>query len=267
MQDNVQAYLLAWQSDGQRSTAARVVTLIGDEWRPIVRLFLRHADSDEVENGLADAIEALVLTPTASGGCRALAPADAQSPRAWRRRVLRNHLVSVNRKRFRRSHAEEAEIAGMAPIAEKAAWRKLCNGLASGQAPAEVRAVGGDNSHFAEHATPESLSMDVERRSVIRESARLAVRRAVILLLALRADPSHFAETLAAEIGDQVEHVLHRMYIARTTELDGVHEYLSMAMVRVCWPNEPSQAKALDAARKALQRAMGDVQQLLLVTP
>ncbi len=265
MEDGVQAFLLAWQSNRNEANVEHWLGCISNEWRPRVRQFLRHADSDEVEDWLADAIEALVLREAHGGGCRALAPVDAQSPAAWRRRVLRNHLISQHRMRSRRSHAEWAEQNGICPVAEKSAWRRLSRGVSGNEPSPDVRGVEGDAGRMASDATPETLSLGIERRAVMRAAVHLAVRRAVTFLLALRADPTHLADSLAVEIVDQVDAVLHRMHIARTSELDGVHEYLSMAMVRVCWPNEVNESKALDSARKALQRAIADLQSNLTV--
>ncbi len=102
----------------------------------------------------------------------------------------------------------------------------------------------------------------MDRRAVWSVLDRLPILRAVILVLALRGDPSPFAAALAAHLDEPESRVLDRIRYALWAPPDHAHDLLTMAMVRVAWP-DGDDAKALDTARNALARALKDVRKHL----
>ena len=259
MTDRVQVALQAMCEGHAGPSVSDALDELAREWRPRVRRFLQSPSPDEVEEWLADAMLALVVEPYKDGTRRALAPDGADSPKAWRRKVLQRFLIDRARYRGRRRHVEQAARDGLSPEDEKAQWqadkeRRMARRRAPEAAVVEVAAP----VEVVDASDPRGM----ERRAVWAVLPQLPVLRAVILVLALRGDPSPLAERLAAELDEAVEAVLHRVAVALAAPPDHVHDLLTMAMVRVGWPEGPER-KALDAARKALSRAQSQVRKLL----
>lgn len=243
--DEVQADLIAWR-EGDRERGERALRAISAEWRGRVRHYLRSPPAEEVEDVLSEAMIELCMLER----LRVLAPDDARSPKAWRAAVLRNFLHDRRRRLDRRQHAEWASALGLGKAQERAAWR--------GDVP---RLVAAPVAPVVDEVTDplERLIGERRRAEVVRRAHGLAVRRGVLVLLALRADVEPRVAELARALGDTVERVSERVRRARASADDARHGYLTLAMVRVVYPDEPEQ-KALEAARKALSRALLDLQ-------
>lgn len=268
MTDTIQDALLALV-DGQRGPRVdEGLDALAREWRPRIRRLLQAPSADEVEAALAAAMLALVVERSESTGKpRALAPADAESPRAWRRRVLQNHLISELRKDGRRRHADRAVSQGLSPEAEHEAWRENKQERErirwSPGAPESTPSLS--EPHTAAAPEPQARTapaLGMQRRAVWAVLPQLSVSRAVMVVFAMNGDPSPFAEPLAHHLSEPPEPVLRRIRYALVAPPDHVHDYLTMAEVRVPWPTAPD-AKALDSARKALQRGIADVRKAL----
>ncbi len=258
MSDLVQDGLLAWVERGERGLGGEAVELLRQEWRPRVQRWLQSPGEDEVDEVLDEALIALCAFEPGQRP-RALAPSEAVSPAAWRRQVLKNHLIDRGRRRGRRDHAERGMAAGLSNAAEAETWRR------ERQQRAEPH---GSNSRYTigirevvpevALVSPEAIELRGMRHDVLRALPTLAVRRRVLLLLALRGDPSPFAADLATELHEPEEEVLARIQTALSAPHDGGHEHLSLAMIRVIWPQEHA-SKAREAARKNLERAIQDI--------
>lgn len=99
--DHLQQLLSDWLR-GSRKAGLPAVEVARDEWRGQVRAFLR---STPFSTQWEDVLETLVvdlLKPQFGGRPRALAPADAGAPAAWRRRVVRNALLDWRKAEQRR---------------------------------------------------------------------------------------------------------------------------------------------------------------------
>ncbi|MCK6504451.1 hypothetical protein L6R53_13790 [Myxococcota bacterium] len=251
--DPIQEDLRAWHEAGDRRRGDRALDALYREWRPRVRRFLASPSPEEVEEWLHEAMEALCL-PAPGQRPRALLVDDEGSPAAWRRTVLRNFLVDRSRRWGRRRHAEQALGEGLEPAEEKARWRARRGGPA---AAADLGLTEPRPAPPPPPAGPPDLDLGLRRAEVLARLPALAVRRRVVLALALGADPSPWAEALARELGEPPEAVLARMEAARSDPAPPGEGLPDMA-VRVCWPDPPL-AKAREAARKALERAVEDL--------
>lgn len=253
MLDIIQDDLRAWITTGDRARGGRAIDALANEWRPRVRNFLRAPSEVEVEEALSDALSTLCVAPR-GGRPRALAPDDAESPAAWRRRVLRNHLIDKLRRRDRRRHAERGEALGLSPAAEADAWRTDRAALAQQkQAPPEA---SGDAADDAE--------LKLMRHQVVRALPELPIRYRVVMMLALGMDPSPFVSELADALREDEAPVQGRVAEALRAGHDGGSEHLSLPMIRVLWPRE-AEAQARESARKALERARNRLRAILRV--
>ncbi len=154
MQDAIQEALVRWTRDGDRSAGERAAIAVLAEWAGPVRRFWSGRAEDEVEEALQDAVVAL-LTGRAP---RAIAPEGVTSPRAWRQRVLRNHLL--DRARRQRTQRRTVEAVALEPV--------------------EVL-----------------MPPDISRQCVLRHLPSLEVGRRVALALALGMDPTAWVDELA----------------------------------------------------------------------
>lgn len=265
MSDQIQEDLLAWAVRGDRTRGGAALDALAREWRPRVLRFLVAPSPDEVEEVLDEALCALAIAEPGQRP-RAVAPEATESAPAWRRQVLRNYLIDRSRKRGRRRHAEQGMALGMSNAAEAEAWRADRNERSgadpspSGAIP--LREVVASATPSTRSASPEQVELGGMRLDVLRVLPSLAVRRKVLLLLALGGDPSPFCHELADAVGEHEADVYARIQVALTAPHDGAHEHLSDAMIRVIWPDEPL-AKARDTARKNLERAVSDIRQKL----
>ena len=257
MADAIQDDLRAWVVDDDQDRGGRALDALYREWRPRVRRFLASPSADEVEEVLQEAMEALCI-PEPGQSPRALAADDVLSPSAWRRTVLRNHLVDRSRRWGRRRHAEQAMGEGLEPAEEKLRWRERRGGQ---DAPAAASLTEARPVPPPAPEPPVDLDLGLQRAEVLERLPGLAVRRRVVLALGLGADPSPWAEALAGELREEPEEVLARMQAA-VSDPDPPGEGLSDSAVRVCWPGG-TLAKAREAARKALERAVEDMRRLV----
>lgn len=262
MSDAVQEFLLAVQRGEGGPVVSDGYDALAREWRPRVRRFLANPSEAEVDDWLSAAMMELVVEQR-DGIPRALAPADAGNPVAWRRRVLRNHLIDRARKNGLRRNAEETLRDGGDAALAAQRWEDRKQRSVPG--PADPRDAGLTDAHGAGKrpvAAHEDDPRDMDRRAVWSVLDRLPILRAVILVLAMRGDPSPFAAALAAHLDEPEPRVLDRIRYALWAPPDHAHDLLTMAMVRVAWP-DGDDAKALDTARKALARALKDVRKHL----
>lgn len=259
--DPVQTFLIALKNGERGRHLSDGYDRLAREWRPRVRRFLRTPSPDEVEEWLSEAlVELVVKTPQGKTTMRALAPLGSSNPKGWRSTVLLNFLRDEARKRGRRRHAEQAYQAGMDADEEQARWnaskeeragtKDLTRTLVTAGPPRSLPVVDADERRI------------LERAAVFSAVKEIAVLRAVVLVLVLDGDPSPLAEALADVRGEPVEDVLARIRVALEAEPDHVHDYLTMAQVRVGWPDGPDHS-ALDSARNALARAKNDVRKIL----
>lgn len=255
MRDGVQEGLAALARGDRGRVVDEALDSLAREWRPRVRRFLRSPGEDEVDDWLADAMIALAVEPHGAGSLRALAPDDVADPAAWRRKVLQRFLIDQARKKGRRRHVEQALKQGLSRTEENRRWEEAKQ-TRGADAPPSLHDPLGERAGSEPTAVPDQRGMD--RRAVFGMVAELPVLRAVVLLLALRADPRPLAEALAEHLDEPAEAVLHRMDRALRSPPDQTHDFLTEPMVRVGWPTGPL-SKALDAARKALARARTDV--------
>ena len=259
--DPVQTFLLAIQSGERGRHLSDGYDRLAREWRPRVRRFLRSPSPDEVEDWLSEAMIKLVVEiPEGRGQMRALAPLGSANPKGWRSTVLVNFLRDEARRRGRRRHVEQAFLAGMDADEEQARWNASKKERAGAPDPARTLVASGPPRALAVVEADEERVL--ERAAVFSVVRELPVLRAVVLVLVLDGDPSPLAEALAAVRGEPVEDVLARIEVALTAAPDHVHDYLTMAQVRVGWPDGADHA-ALDSARNALARARRDVRKIL----
>ncbi len=209
------------------------------EWRGWVRAELRGASEEEVDELVQGAVVDLVLVAP-----RALAPPGTVCPRAWRRRVVRNWLFDRLRRRRRRVHAVLAMAMGWSPRTEKAAWREGLGVEGPGPRPEVVMEAG----------LAEGLD---GRRQLAAWLPELPVRWRVLVVLGMGGDPRGDAAELAGCLGEEVGVVRRRMEGALAAGHDGGHDYLSVAMVRVVYPEPKPLGEAREAARKAFERGVG----------
>lgn len=266
MPDAIQDDLSAWVHEGDPAAGERAVEALADEWRPRVRRFLRSPSPQEVEDWLAGALEALCLSVDGKEP-RALAPEGVSSPIGWRRRVLKNHLVDVFRKERRRRHAREGMARGWSPQVEAERWRQeKPEKEAARKAARKVIPIREDIEvppPPTPSADPREAIAGLDRRErVLALLPALAVRRRVLILLAMDGDPTPFLEELAEELGEDPTDTAARMERALLSPHDGSHDYLSEAKVRAVYPHGDLR-DAREAARKALARAVADLRKKL----
>lgn len=255
--DDVQSDLVAWLREEDRERGERAVRALVAEWRGRVRHFLCAPAEEEVDDVLQDAI----LTLCHPDEPRVLAPEGARSPKAWRTTVLRNFLVDRHRKRERMRHLEWAAQMGWSRATERASWQ-------SRKQRRDAREPSRDEpmrvASPAESYEPDPLEPILARRRralVVRAAYELAPRRAALILLALGADLGPIVPALAHALEDSVERVAARIRRAQRQgpASDG---YLTLPMIRVVHPHEP-EARATEAARKTLSRAVQDLRERL----
>lgn len=257
MRDELQEHLEAWYLRRDRGAGNQAADALAREWRPRVRYFLQSPSEDEVEEVLAEAIGALMVAEPGERP-KVLAPEDADSPAAWRRRVLRNHLFDKHRRQGRRRHAERGVVLDLAPQAEAEAWKQDRKRVFDPELKAPVRAV--------ESPAEDRVDLAWRREQIARVLPKVAIRRRVLIMLALGFDPRPFVVELADALREDEAELLRRIDEAESTPPDGAHEQLSTAMMRVLYPTEDG-AKMREAARKALERGQEDLARLIRMNP
>lgn len=240
--DEIQADLEKWHHHRDRRAGLRVVRALTTQWQAIVRRMLRVAD-DRVEEITQ---EMLVLLLSSSDGSRprAMAPPDCASAPAWRRRVLRNALISYVRKRAPWEAAEDAAIHDM----PRAAAREL---------RARRRTEGAVELRVVEPEAPDDAAtvasrqeLALLRQRVVSVLPQVSLRQRVAAALRLGIDPKPWAEELAQSMGEEAGAVLARMAAAL--------ERPDLA-VAVLYPDEPND----ESFRKAAERGVDAVKRLL----
>jgi hypothetical protein len=248
MSDVVEEDLVLGLERGDKRSQARFFDSISREWRPRIRRLLLRPSEEEVNDLLHDAIMALCLPTPARPRPRVLAPVDAKNPKGWRGKVLTNFVRDRLRHRGLRAHVEAYAGRELDKGVAQSAWRRRkergeADPLPEPEAPRSV------------HVEEGLLHLDELRRRrelVIQLAAEQVIRRRMIFLLAIDADPTAFAEELSAELAEDVLFTLARIEQAMASP---VEDPPSLPRVRVPWPVEP-EAKARESARKALERAI-----------
>lgn len=256
MHDTIQEDLAAYQA-GDREAGERALRALMQEWRPMVRRRLRNPGADEVDAWLQEMLEKLAL-PNSHGQIRALAPPGASSPYYWRARVLHRALIDGFRKKGRRTHLLQGFASGDSPATEQQRWRAAKEARVSREPLSLTDPVAPQAPPPASPEPPPFAQTVQMRRAVLKVVDQLVIRRRVILMLALRANPVAHAAELARELSEDPTDTEARMAAALSSRPDGTHKVLTMPMVRVPWPTEPDD-KARESARKNLERAMRDV--------
>ncbi|MEY3212450.1 MAG: hypothetical protein RIT28_2931 [Pseudomonadota bacterium] len=248
MSDGIEEDLVLGLTRGDKRLQARFFDNISREWRPRIRRLLLHPSEEEVNDLLHDALMALCLPTSERPRPRVLAPADAKNPKAWRGKVLTNFIRDRLRHRGLRAHVEAYAGRELDKEVAQSAWRRRKE---RGEADPLPEPDGPRSVHVEEGL----LHLDELRRRrdlVIELAAQQVIRRRMILLLAINADPSAFAEALSVELVEDVVFTLERIVLAMASP---VEDPPSLPRVRVPWPVEP-EAKARESARKALERAI-----------
>lgn len=235
----------------------RAVAALYPRWKWRIRSFLQSASAEEVEDMLHSAIEELAMPTAERMVPRACAPAGAWSSAGWRSRVLHRWVIDRSRKRGRRVHALKGAVDRWSPKTEREEWRRqkrIRVGLERETPfPREAPALYPHQQSF-----DELLSL---RQCLVRALPSIAVRRRVLVALSANMDPTPWISELAIAIGDTPDAVAGRMYRALDAPPDGLHDWFTEADVRVVYPAPKPLAKALESARRALQRAWADIQE------
>ena len=255
MSDLVQKQLADWAQRGDRRAGGEALDAIAREGRWRVRNFLVNPDDSEVEDVLSDALTELCLTVPGKPA-RALAPEDAENPAAWRRKVLKNYLIDRSRKTGRRRHAEQGLASGLSPAAEAAQWRERG---AANTSLSDPLALSSPEEGSVDPR--ERIDLGLKRDDVLAVVGQLVIRRRVLVMLVLGADPIEHAAELADELEEAV--AFTRARIARALRRsDEEQEGIALEIVRVVWPTD-EERKARENARKNLSRAVADLQGML----
>lgn len=262
MHDTIQEDLAAYQA-GDRAAGERALSALMREWRPIVRRLLRNPGAEEVDEYLQAMLARLAVPRSPGGPIPALAPEHAGSPRGWRSRVLKNAMIDRFRREGRRRHQHQALLRGDTLDMEKASWRQQRRSRQDDGPPPTLTDPLSPQAAARSEAAPPLFGESVEmRESALALVERLVIRRRVIVMLALRANPVAHAEELATELGEAQADTEARMAAALVSWPDGTHKWLTMPMVRVPWPHGPD-SKARESARRNLERAVVDLTGML----
>lgn len=255
MSDEVQGHLRAWVLEGDRQRGNKAVDAIAREWRPRVRNLLQNPSEDEVEDVLADALGTLCVAERGQLP-RAMAPEHAESPAAWRRRVLKNFMFDRFRRQGRRRHAELGEMLGLSPETEAEAWREDRARLPQ---EAKRRQEAPKAAPLPELVSPDDgVELGQLRHRLMEVLPDLTIRYRVVMMLALGMDPSPFVPELADALHVDEAVLQNRVSIALSAPAEGGSEYLSLAKMRVLWPTEPEE-NARESARKNLERGINSL--------
>lgn len=237
--DVVQRDLERWMREGDARAADRAARRIAQEWTPSVRRFLRQGDGDEVAEVLQEALVALVVPRSEGMPPRAMAPASAAKPKAWRRLVLNRFLIDIGRRQRVRRFYDYAYGAGLSLSAARASsWLRS----------EPIRPPPSEDD------VDEIIDLWAQRRRVIQALPRLDIRRRVAGGLLLHADVTPWTKELARALGEPVATVALRLSRADTGE---------EARLRVLYPTEPL-PKARESWRKTVARAVGDLKRILV---
>lgn len=242
--DPLDRSLRAWLLEGGPPDAP--LEALCREWRPILHGLLT---ADQVEDALQDAILELVL----AGAHRVLAPADAQNARAWRRRVLKNHVIDRRRKLSRRLHAELAARKALDAAEEREAWRRRKAGGEGVEALAERPAVQVDETPILRIQTQQ------ERAQVEQALPKLPPSSALLLALLLDLPGEPFVEPLARQQKEEPDALRARVREAEQALQDQGKEPLPLALARVFGPK----ATTIDTLQRYARRAVARLRELL----
>lgn len=248
MRDVVEEDLILGLARGDKRLQGRFFDTISREWRPRIARLLQRPSAEEVEDLLHDALMALCLPTAERPRPRVLAPPDAQNPKAWRAKVLTNFVRDRLRHRGLRAHVEAYAGRDLDHGIVKEAWRQRKAGGESTPPPEPSAAPSIDG----EGEALQLVELRRQRALVIELASKQAIRRRMILLLAINSDPSAHAEELSDELDEAVTATLERIERALQSPDE---DPPSLPRVRVPWPVEP-EAKARESARKALERAI-----------
>ncbi len=235
--DPLDRSLRAWLLEGGAPDAP--LEALCREWRPILHGLL---PADQVEDALQDAILELVL----AGAHRVLAGDDVQNAQAWRRRVLKNHIIDRQRKTSRRLHAELAGRKGLDAAEEREAWRRKKAGGEGVEALAERPMVEADETPILRIQTRQ------ERAHVEQALPTLPPSSALLLALLLDLPGEPFVEPLARQQKEKPEVLRARVREAQRALREEGKEPLPLALARVFGP----EATTTDTLQRYCRRAV-----------
>ncbi len=232
--------------------SAGALEVLHTEWMPRIRRFANSLDGMEASDLFQAAFEDLCLNPSK----RAYAPIEMKQPSVWRRRVLQNYLVDQSRTGRVRNFAQFAYAEGLSP---KMARRRRPSGF--GQVPLSREHILRADSDFVGDFAEEQCA-SVRRHTVLQNCARLAPKRAVVMIYWLHGDVWAQAPRLAVDLKERLEDVQSRM--AKAEPFVVVEpDHLPEPKIRVPWPHD-ALANAKENARKARDRGQQDLNKLLL---
>lgn len=240
---------------GDKRLQRRFFDAVSDEWRPRIWRLLQRPSAEEVDDLLHDALLALCLPTKDRPQPRVLAPPDARSPKAWRAKVLANFVRDQLRRRGLRAHVEAYAGRDLDPNIVKEAWRQRKATKESAPPPE----LSVERAEDGEGDTLHLIELRRQRDLIITLAGEQAIRRRMILLLAIDADPSAHTEALSKELVEAVTETQGRVELALKSP---VEDPPSLPRVRVPWPVEP-EPKARESARKALERAIQGLREAL----
>lgn len=242
--DTLDRSLREWLLEGGRADAP--LEALCREWRLVLSGLL---PADCVEDALQDAILELVL----AGAHRVLAPESVENARAWRRKVLKNHLIDRQRKTSLRLHAELAAKKGLDPAEEREAWRRKKAGGEGVEALAERRVLGADEEAV------ERVQIQQQRALVEQALAMLPPSSAVLLALLLDLPSEPYLDPLARARKEEPDVLRARVREAeRVLRVEG-KEPLPLALARVFDP----EAGTTHTVQRYVSRAIERLQPLM----
>lgn len=239
--DEIQADLERWHRDRDKRAGLRAARALAREWTGPARAMLR-ADEATVDDAVQEMLILLVM-PRDGKPPRALAPPDAGNPRAWRRKVLTNALISWMRKRSALERAQEAHRHGLTRDDVRELKERRRTGPvdlpSSTQVPAE-----DDYGTVADRQ-----EIGIRRETVGRLLPTLALRRRVAVALTLGMDATPWAVPLAQELEEDPGVVTSRL--AEVSK--GLPAHLAI------YPDGGGE----ESFRKAVERGVQDLRRLL----
>lgn len=266
--DPIQAALDRWVESGRLADREAAFVALYREWLPIVRRLL---PAGAPSADLDDMLQRAMLHgcgETSQGRIRVHAPPEVIAPRAWRTKVLRHAVLSARRKVDLRRHVEAVHDPGASAEANREALRERREAAKQPESPppTPARRRRPPDERDAETEVAHRELVTKRREAALEALPRIAVRRRVLLALALEIDPSAWTEKLARALREHVADVQARIDAALSdADRDEAFHARSLdvsipwSTVRVLYPDDPSH----QAARKLLENAVKDLREHL----
>ncbi len=250
-----------WLATEIHITEHAVSELLMREWRYEVRKRSPGRSDQVIEDRLQEALAHGWTVSASTGLVRIMAPPGNTNPKAWRRQVAKNHVVSQIRKQVTRELAQDIARDGLGSDTAKAIRSKHKETLEKeGARIFEIDAEAVPTASVAPTRTlhavlAEGYSGPARRRLLLELASALPIRRRVALLLKAHADPCFLAAPLARALREPEAAVRARLEAA----VDGGWDELDCT--RALYPTQ-ALAKAQEAHRKQLERGLERLEQL-----